>query len=229
MPPWINPFLLGAMALSFSLHFMILHVEFLAVCRKQKMISPFSFLNCTNFYTENAKSWNDVLSSLKKKFWRKKSVLFKSNKMVPDKCIFPLLKILYQLKINPIFLFSSLHRPCSRSLPCPLSSGWRWWSSPCPWYSWTSCSSSWRATTPTVRRASASSGRRSPRLSQCLSHTDTLGICTRWALWTISHPLPRPPQREQSCERKEFRTARNLRLNISYYMQQQRFLFSIKG
>lgn len=31
MPPWINPFLLGAMALSFGLHFMILHVDFLAV------------------------------------------------------------------------------------------------------------------------------------------------------------------------------------------------------
>ena len=31
MPPWINPFLLGAMALSFGLHFVILHVEFLAV------------------------------------------------------------------------------------------------------------------------------------------------------------------------------------------------------
>ena len=31
MPPWINPFLLGAMALSFSLHFLILHVDFLAV------------------------------------------------------------------------------------------------------------------------------------------------------------------------------------------------------
>ena len=31
MPPWINPFLLGAMALSFGLHFVILHVDFLAV------------------------------------------------------------------------------------------------------------------------------------------------------------------------------------------------------
>merc|ERR1719220_547335 len=30
MPPWINPILLAAMALSFALHFMILHVEFLA-------------------------------------------------------------------------------------------------------------------------------------------------------------------------------------------------------
>lgn len=34
MPPWINPFLLGAMALSFSLHFMILYVDILAVSRK---------------------------------------------------------------------------------------------------------------------------------------------------------------------------------------------------
>ena len=31
MPPWINPLLLAAMALSFALHFLILHVEFLAV------------------------------------------------------------------------------------------------------------------------------------------------------------------------------------------------------
>merc|ERR1711863_177661 len=30
MPPWINPFLLGAMSLSFALHFMILYVDFLA-------------------------------------------------------------------------------------------------------------------------------------------------------------------------------------------------------
>jgi len=31
MPPWINPFLLGAMCLSFSLHFVILHVDVLAM------------------------------------------------------------------------------------------------------------------------------------------------------------------------------------------------------
>ena len=31
MPPWINPLLLAAMALSFALHFLILYVEFLAV------------------------------------------------------------------------------------------------------------------------------------------------------------------------------------------------------
>ena len=31
MPPWINPLLLGAMALSFALHFLILYVDFLAV------------------------------------------------------------------------------------------------------------------------------------------------------------------------------------------------------
>jgi len=31
MPPWINPLLLGAMALSFALHMMILYVDFLAV------------------------------------------------------------------------------------------------------------------------------------------------------------------------------------------------------
>ncbi len=31
MPPWINPLLLGAMVLSFSLHFLILEVDFLSV------------------------------------------------------------------------------------------------------------------------------------------------------------------------------------------------------
>jgi hypothetical protein len=31
MKPWINPFLLGAMALSFGLHFLILSVDVLAV------------------------------------------------------------------------------------------------------------------------------------------------------------------------------------------------------
>ena len=41
MPPWINPILLAAMALSFGLHFMILHVDFLAVSH---MINYFLFL-----------------------------------------------------------------------------------------------------------------------------------------------------------------------------------------
>merc|ERR1719331_2769555 len=40
MPPWINPFLIGAMALSFGLHFMILYVDFLAVVFQ---ITPLSF------------------------------------------------------------------------------------------------------------------------------------------------------------------------------------------
>merc|ERR1739848_764680 len=40
MPPWINPLLLGAMGLSFALHFMILHVDFLAVVFQ---ITPLSF------------------------------------------------------------------------------------------------------------------------------------------------------------------------------------------
>merc|ERR1712193_405859 len=40
MPPWINPILLGAMALSFALHFMILYVDFLAVVFQ---ITPLSF------------------------------------------------------------------------------------------------------------------------------------------------------------------------------------------
>merc|ERR1719432_438528 len=40
MPPWINPLLLGAMALSFGLHFVILHVEFLATVFQ---ITPLSF------------------------------------------------------------------------------------------------------------------------------------------------------------------------------------------
>merc|ERR1719369_1382124 len=31
MPPWINPYLLGAMSLSFSLHFVILYVDVLAM------------------------------------------------------------------------------------------------------------------------------------------------------------------------------------------------------
>merc|ERR1719481_1567718 len=31
MPPWVNPYLLGAMALSFSLHFVILYTDFLNV------------------------------------------------------------------------------------------------------------------------------------------------------------------------------------------------------
>merc|ERR1719430_2373602 len=31
MPPWINPWLLGAMSLSFSLHFVILYVDVLAM------------------------------------------------------------------------------------------------------------------------------------------------------------------------------------------------------
>lgn len=30
MPPWINPLLLGAMALSFALHFLILYVDVMA-------------------------------------------------------------------------------------------------------------------------------------------------------------------------------------------------------
>merc|ERR1719355_461779 len=40
MPPWINPFLLGAMSLSFALHFMILYVDFLAVVFQ---ITPLTF------------------------------------------------------------------------------------------------------------------------------------------------------------------------------------------
>lgn len=31
MPPWVNPWLLGAVALSMALHFMILHIPFLSV------------------------------------------------------------------------------------------------------------------------------------------------------------------------------------------------------
>merc|ERR1712203_517737 len=40
MPPWINPLLLGAMSLSFALHFMILYVDFLAVVFQ---ITPLTF------------------------------------------------------------------------------------------------------------------------------------------------------------------------------------------
>ena len=35
MPPWINPFLIGAMCLSFALHFVILYVEIMAVSDSQ--------------------------------------------------------------------------------------------------------------------------------------------------------------------------------------------------
>lgn len=38
MPPWCNPWLLGAMVLSFSLHFVILHIEFLSVRRHTSQI-----------------------------------------------------------------------------------------------------------------------------------------------------------------------------------------------
>lgn len=38
MPPWVNPWLLGAVALSMALHFMILHVPFLSVSRLQSYI-----------------------------------------------------------------------------------------------------------------------------------------------------------------------------------------------
>jgi len=41
MPPWINPILLAAMGLSFALHFMILHVDFLATVFQ---ITPLSFV-----------------------------------------------------------------------------------------------------------------------------------------------------------------------------------------
>merc|ERR1712107_742988 len=41
MPPWINPILLAAMALSFSLHFLILYVDFLAVVFQ---ITPLTFV-----------------------------------------------------------------------------------------------------------------------------------------------------------------------------------------
>ena len=33
MPPWVNPYLIGAMALSFSLHFMILYTPMMNVSR----------------------------------------------------------------------------------------------------------------------------------------------------------------------------------------------------
>jgi Ca2+ transporting ATPase len=36
MPPWINPWLLGAMALSFGLHFVILYTDFLNVSALDK-------------------------------------------------------------------------------------------------------------------------------------------------------------------------------------------------
>ena len=34
MPPWVNPYLIGAMALSFSLHFMILYTPMMNVSRE---------------------------------------------------------------------------------------------------------------------------------------------------------------------------------------------------
>ena len=38
MPPWVNPYLLGAMALSFSLHFVILYTDFLNVSTPRKVL-----------------------------------------------------------------------------------------------------------------------------------------------------------------------------------------------
>ena len=38
MPPWINPFLIGAMCLSFALHFVILYVDIMAVRRKTRFL-----------------------------------------------------------------------------------------------------------------------------------------------------------------------------------------------
>lgn len=35
MPPWSNLWLIGSMALSFTLHFVILHVDILSVCKKK--------------------------------------------------------------------------------------------------------------------------------------------------------------------------------------------------
>merc|ERR1719300_276393 len=40
MPPWINPFLIGAMCLSFALHFVILYVEIMATVFQ---VTPLSF------------------------------------------------------------------------------------------------------------------------------------------------------------------------------------------
>jgi len=40
MPPWVNPWLLAAMAVSFGLHFLILYVPFLAEIFQ---IAPLSF------------------------------------------------------------------------------------------------------------------------------------------------------------------------------------------
>jgi len=34
MPPWCNLWLIGSMVLSFTLHFVILHIDFLSVCKK---------------------------------------------------------------------------------------------------------------------------------------------------------------------------------------------------
>jgi len=36
MPPWSNLWLIGSMLLSFTLHFVILHVEILSVCKRKK-------------------------------------------------------------------------------------------------------------------------------------------------------------------------------------------------
>ncbi len=47
MPPWINPILIAAMALSFSLHFMILYVDFFAVSSVSRVFTtPSKYLIC---------------------------------------------------------------------------------------------------------------------------------------------------------------------------------------
>jgi len=84
MPPWVNPWLLGAVALSMALHFMILHVPFLSTVFQitplnlahwaavMKISTPVIILDETlkfiaRNYTEVGRAESDALTSKKRR------------------------------------------------------------------------------------------------------------------------------------------------------------------